>query len=246
MYAQAEINFKHPCKYIFLGKSGSGKTTLLVYIICNYFNNQVDRVIVVCPTFRFQETFDPIRSLVREDDIYDDFDKNPFPEIVERLLEEKRIAKQSGSPQVRSLLIIDDMSGSNAIHNNRKGPFAKIATQIKNFNLSVFALIQAEKTIDPNYRENLSGMVIYPTQCIQDLVKWIYKEQNPNGIEKDDIEAMVWTAFLNNKKDSFEEEFGKNFMFIVSDPRTYTRYFINFTHEMRTKYKRRRMYPINP
>ena len=245
MYAQAEVNMVHPCKYVILGKSGSGKSTLLVYLIDTLFRGQVDRGIAVCPTFHDQELFDPIRNMFSDVDVYEGTDNNPFDDIMKRLMDEKKIARESGSPQVRSLIIVDDMAGSNVIHNNRKGTFSRLAVQLKNFNLSMFVLIQGEKQVDPNYRENLSGLIIYPTQCIQDLITWIFKSQNTNGCSKPEIESIVWTAFLNMKQEGYKEEFGKNFLFILTRDRTFARYFVNFTHEMHPKVNTPRMMIMN-
>ena len=48
---------KHPYKAIFTGPAGVGKTHLVVDMIETQYNKDFDKIIILCPTIRWNKTY---------------------------------------------------------------------------------------------------------------------------------------------------------------------------------------------
>lgn len=228
---KAESNIVHPFRLLVAGKAKSGKTTLVVDIIHRIMRPQIDRIIVLCPSWNTQDVFDPIRDMVNPSrDVWTDLDTNPFATIMKQLLKQIEYAKAKGTAPIRTLLFIDDMSGSKMMHSGRITPLSHLSIQSRHLCLSIFILSQQPKSITPGFRDNTDGVIAFPPQRELDRA-WLYQEYNGNAIEKQKFIDLIMTAWKGVDRKDFLE-FGTHFLFILLPFRSITRYFADFDYEL--------------
>jgi len=200
-----------------------GKTTLLVDIIKSYYKKLVTRILVVCPTFDVQDTFDPIRRMVPPFNWFKGDDENTFADIFD-------IIRFNPEP---TLIVVDDMSGTKAIHGNRKGHFANLAIAVTHWNTSLFVITHQPTSVSPNMRDNTENIIIFPSEG-EDDVKWLKRAYTTIAMNKKLMEEMIALAWRGINTDT---EWGKHFLFIHAAPREPSRFFIDFDYEIKTRRK---------
>ena len=96
----------------------------------------MDRILILCPTYQTQTTFDPIRKLVYARDVWDGKGKKDIQEM-EQIMDttQKRRIKE-GLKKTRFLVIVDDMAGTTALHGNRISPFGHLSIQTPHLSCS--------------------------------------------------------------------------------------------------------------
>lgn len=231
----AEALMEHPYRALFAGKSKSGKTALAVKLINESWRNEIDRFMVFCPTWD-QKAFDPIRDLVRrKEDIIQNYDKDPFPSLYRQLLNIKKKCIEKKYQMPRTLLLIDDMSGSKILHGGRLSAFAHLSIQSNHLSLSIFVLTQQVKSISPAFRDNLDGLIAFPMNREEDR-DWLFKEYNGNMIRKKTFKKIIKTAWKGVGNEGYDR-YGQHFLFVHLPVRAPTRYFSDFNHEITPRLK---------
>lgn len=228
--------FEHPGRYLFTGKSKSGKTTLAVEIIRAHFHKLVDRIIIICPTFDKQSAFDPIRQFIDpKRDVFNatsESGENIMTTIFNQLKEQQNVAISKKSKEPNTLILIDDIAGNKIVHGGRHGAFPNLAIMANHYNASMFVLSQQPKAISPAFRDNLEGVICFPTLKEQDR-KWLYEEYNGCMLKQKTFMKLVKQAWKGPGNDHYNQ-FGEHFLFIVLPPRAAPRYFTGLTHELFT------------
>jgi hypothetical protein len=215
---------KHPCRVLITGKSQTGKTTEAVDLIKTQFAKQTDIFIAICPTFRFQKTYDPIRHLVRDACIYTDMGKDIMERVYKHIKELITKSHENKLPPPRICLIIDDCAGTGLIHGNRRGTFSNLSVQSTWWNLSIIAITQQPSSIDPNFRDNAEHILVFPSEREDDLT-WLKKSYN--GAKKNtNFVELVEHAWRGGRND--EKEWGQHFLYILSIARSHSIFFIDF------------------
>jgi Poxvirus A32 protein len=217
---------QHPTRLFVVGRSQMGKTTALVQVILKRFMN-MDRYIVICPSFREQETYAPIRHLFQEKDIHENPKPSKFKEIMDELRNFRAFAKTKGI-NPKTLILIDDMAGQSIIHGNGKGAFANFATRITHLNASCCIATQMPKTVDPNFRSNAENFMVFPSESEREMT-WLNDSFNSTIIydKKTDFKDKVKEAWKGK-----DGKIGEHFMFIHSAPRKLSRFFSDFDFEV--------------
>ena len=200
-----------------------GKTTLAMKLILQVFRIQVDRIIVVCPTYQ-QKTYDDLRPLVNDRDVYSDVSEKTLEHIWQLLL----LNSKTNSPQ-RILLLLDDVAGSKEVYAKRTGTFAKIAIQTPHWNVSLMILSQQPTSVAPAFRQNAENIIIFPCEGQQDF-DWIKKAYQSIAMEHKNIKNVVLYAWRGGLSDN--TEWGLHFLFIRTLPRQHTHFYLDFTHEI--------------
>jgi hypothetical protein len=235
---QAEALIVHPSRVLISGKGKSGKTTAAVDLIDRVLRHQIDRLIVICPSWSFQEVFDPIRDMVKaERDVFEtekieNSSENPFTIIFRQIRTCKMNAIKKGVKQLNICLLVDDMSGTSMMHGGRLTPLSNMAIQARHWNLSMIVLTQQPMSITPGYRDNVDAVIAFPPLRQQDRM-WLFNEYNANGLRKDKFMSMVMKAWRGNDVDD-DSEYGSHFLFILLPVRSKARYFIDYQYELQT------------
>lgn len=177
----------HPDRTLITGRSQMGKTTWAVKLILDQYRLQVDRIFMLCPTWK-QKTFDPIRHLVLERDVYTEVTKETFS----RLSRELEVLSRRPNPP-RVLVYVDDCAGTKAIHGNGTGPFAHLAIQTPHWNCSMIVVSQQPSRVDPSFRNNCENIAVFPSEGKLE-VKWL--KENYQSILMEDVRCVYF--FSNN------------------------------------------------
>jgi len=233
--ADASELIQHPSRLFVVGRAQSGKTTWVVDHICKRFYKQIDRIIIICPTFLVQKTFAPMRdekrinSMIDPTDVYTEVTESTFKKVKNDIELKIKKANEVGGKTTRILILVDDLAGNSVIHNNRKGCFANFAVQTTHWNVSLFVISQQPFCVDPNFRNNCEGIIVFPSEGIDDLtwLKRAYQSLAMNQIQMKEILLLAWKGGKNDNS-----EWGRHFLFINSQPRRHTRFFIDFKKEI--------------
>jgi hypothetical protein len=233
------ILFRQPGRYLITGKAGSGKTTVTVDVIVRKYCKKkpngkrvVDRVIVICPTYDTQSAFDPLREFVdSERDVFTELRPSTISQIVEQIKEQHRVAHERGVDPPNNLILIDDFAGNRTLHMGRKGDFADFVLQSRHYNTSLFVISQQPKAITPAFRDNLEGVIVFPSLRRADY-DWVHEEYGGAMRSKEEFMKVVRRAW---RGPNGKEEFGQHFLFILLEPRTPARFFTDFTHELSSR-----------
>jgi len=209
------------------GKAQTGKTTEAINIIWNK-RRSFHRIIVLCPTWYIQKTFDPIRSLVKESDIYIKPNENVLRLIVVDIEKNAHTCKRAGLPPMPTLILIDDMAGSTFLHGNRKGVFANLSIQTTHWNLSIIVISQQSTSVDPNFRDNVEHSLVYYSER-EDDYSWLKRAFNSSVLGDSNFREVVkfgWSGGQGLK------EYGKHFLYIKACNREPTKFFIDWDEEI--------------
>lgn len=240
---QAEAEIKHPSRVFITGRCGGGKTTAMVDLVDRVFRHQVERVVVCCPTWASQTTFDPIRDLVKVPrDILDlksingqkkkngkkKKQKDPFKEFFSSLKKQKILATAQGTETIKTLLIVDDMAGDKVQH-ERMGYLAQLSIQARHLNLSIIVISQQPKLTCNGFRQNVDAAICFPPTSTNGQA-WLHEELNLNLIPKEEFNCMIRTAWLGGKDDI--SELHSHFLFVLIKARKPGRYFIDYNSEL--------------
>jgi hypothetical protein len=225
---KADANFIHPFRSLITGKADSGKTFLAVKIMMTK-RNDFDRLIVICPTWKTQDVFRNVDDMViRSKDVYTTPDEDTFKQITNDLLNVRSKVKEHGLEDVRTLLFIDDLSGTKFIHGGRISAFAHLAIQIRHLGCSCILVSQQAKAVSPAYRDNINILCAFPSQRKEDI-KWIESEYGRHDLKSSDMRSIIvaaWNGFGD------ESEWGKHFLFVYCNPRGPVEYFCDFDYRI--------------
>jgi hypothetical protein len=232
---KAEKYIEHPARVLISGKSGSGKTHLAVQLLMRTLSDQIDRLIVACPTWSTQDVFRSLDHLVKEErDIFEDVDSKTFTTIFEQVLNQVRYTKKNGLKPIRTWLLIDDCGSNSAIHGGRISNFGKIAVQLRHLNVSMIVLVQHPKLVSPNFRENANHFILFPTQRV-DEINWINNEFNSTFCSKEAFLKLVFAAWDPISEKGERNEYGQHFLYIHIPQRKAIQFYRDFEEELLIK-----------
>lgn len=224
---------KHPTRLFVVGRAQMGKTTEAVRVIQKRFGD-MDRYIVICPSFDTQRTFDPIRHLFKPNDIHMNPKEGKFKEIEREIknfntfFRDAQLKKGITKPRrARTLLLIDDMTGKNLIQGNGRGNFSNFACQITHLDCSLMVIAHSPKSVDLNFRRNAENFLVFPSES-KDSLDWIVDNFNSPVLGKHrDVKDMILQTWKGR-----DGKIGEHFLFIHSQPRKLSRFFSDFDHEV--------------
>ncbi len=146
---------KHPTRVLVSGKSQSGKTTLMLKLLTKRLIKQVERLIVVCPTFLPQPKYRVLDKFLDEGDFFESAHESTFIEIRTQIEDQKW--------QVKTLLLIDDQAAETALHTGRKGPFAFLSYNAIWLNLTIIVVTQNLTAVTPAFTDNCENLLVFKT-----------------------------------------------------------------------------------
>ena len=137
---------------IICGMTSSGKTYHLTKMLEKYFMNHFDFIILICPTFSWNKTYQQWKYI-------------KDPDLVTTECEQKHVNKILHVIQIifmgtNSLIILDDCASSQDVK-NRTGEIVKLAFSARHYGLSTIVITQQLTSISKPYRDTISGVVSF-------------------------------------------------------------------------------------
>ena len=148
-----------PFNALIVGPTNSGKTKYLVDLLSNEFRGKFDYVILLCPTYTFNETY---RGFAEEDrDFFvltpDQHDIDDWLRIVSFVFE-----------GTNSLIILDDCAASRDVK-KRTNELVNLAFSARHKGLSVWVITQQMTSISKPFRENIPALILFCTPSRKDM-----------------------------------------------------------------------------
>lgn len=198
-------------------------------MIIKSFCKQVNRIIVVCPNFKSQATFDPIRHLVKEADIYTRIHPKTFDAITQKIMMGMERSTRLTQPKQKILILVDDVAGLSAVQGKGTGSFSNLAVQTTHWNVSMFVIVQQPKRVDINFRDNAENFIIFQDRGMASY-KWLKEAYTALDMNTTSVKELVLLAWRGGYED--DRERGQHFLFIHHAHRGPTKFFIDFDKEI--------------
>ena len=158
-----------PFNMLISGITNCGKTEYVIKeLLCKHYTNKFDYIIIFCPTFHENITYD-------EKCIYDD--KDIIVLIVDDNLNELLIlATETYKNYHNVLFLIDDCSN---LHDSKQksSQLTKLAFSGRHMNISVWFISQKYNSVVKDFRENIRMLILYYNKD-DDSLKDAFLENN--------------------------------------------------------------------
>ena len=148
-----------PFNALIVGPTNSGKTKYLVDLLSNEFRGKFDYVILLCPTYIFNETY---RGFADED--RDFFVLTPQQDQIDDWLRIVSFVFEG----TNSLIILDDCAASRDVK-KRTNELVNLAFSARHKGLSVWVRTQQMTSISKPFRENIACLVLFYTPSRRDM-----------------------------------------------------------------------------
>ena len=164
---------------IIVGMTNCGKTYYLLKMLEREFKNHFDYILLVCPTFSWNKTYQEWKYINDEDLIpieceQDDVDK------VSHIINIYR--------GTNSLIILDDCASGQDVK-NRASELVKLAFSARHFGLSTIAITQQLTSIAKACRENISKLVTFYNANKSDMKSIL--DDYLNGVDRSEFEDIT-------------------------------------------------------
>lgn len=144
---------KPPFNMLVSGMTGCGKTHYILDLLETEFKNKFDYIIIICPSFDYNKTYN--RKWIDNDECIFPLviDKN-LNKILEKLIEIYKDDKE------QTLIIIDDCAN---LHDAKLKATAltKLAFHGRHYNISTWVLTQKYNAIIKDFRQNIKHLVLF-------------------------------------------------------------------------------------
>ena len=179
---------------IIVGMTNCGKTHYLLDMLQREYKNHFDYIIIICPTFSWNRTYQEWKHISDEDVIPIECEQDQVDKIL-------HIASEVYKG-TNSLIILDDCASSQDVK-NRTSELVKLAFSARHFGLSTIVITQQLTSIAKPYRENISKLVTFYNTNRNDM-KTI-TDDYLSGADKD-ASLDITQKLKNNKHARLEIE----------------------------------------
>lgn len=179
-----------PFNILISGMTGCGKTHFVLDLLEKEFRNKFDYIIIICPTFLYNKTYN--RKFIHADhDIIPLVIDDRLNDALDILIDKYKDSKE------QTLIIIDDCA--NLYDAKLKATaLTKLAFSGRHFNLSTWVITQKYNAIVKDFRENIKVLVLFYDK--DSASREAAFKENDIGIEKDEKEGII--KILKNNKNS--------------------------------------------
>ena len=143
-----------PFNMIICGMTNCGKTFYLLNMLEKQFSKHFDYIILVCPTFSWNKTYQQWKYINDTDFLALECEQDKVDKILHFVQE---IYKGTNS-----LIILDDCASSQDVK-NRTSELVKLAFSARHYGLSTIVITQQLTSIAKPYRENISNLKLLNT-----------------------------------------------------------------------------------
>lgn len=167
-----------------------GKTHFVLDLLENEFKHKFDYVLIVCPTFHYNRTYD--RKFIFEDpNVIPVVIGDKLNDVLQKLIDKYKDTKE------QTLIIIDDCAN---LHDCKIKATAltKLAFHGRHVNISTWILTQKYNAIIKDFRENIKMLILFYDKD-KDSREAAFRE-NDIGINSEEKEKIMTT--LKTKKNS--------------------------------------------
>ena len=199
---------KLPSSYLIIGRSGSGKSTVLYNLLTSedLLGNYFDLIVVFSPV----KTDDILAKLkLPKENYINTFDEdrvNQFLDAMEKKIEKEGMNKVAKTCKLA--MIFDDILQKQKFL--KSTTMTKLITTNRHFCTSVFVLSQYIRSIPPVIRQNVSGVIFFPSSMME-IEKLADENCEPNMTKKQFISLVEHATkdkhsflFINRKAEAGE------------------------------------------
>ena len=179
-----------PFNMLISGMTGCGKTHFVLDLLEKAFRNKFDYIIIICPTFLYNKTYN--RKFIHVDHdiislVIDDHLKDALNILIDKYKDSKE----------QTLIIIDDCAN---LYDAKLEATAltKLAFHGRHINLSTWVITQKYNAIVKDFRENVEVLVLFYDK--DSASREAAFKENDIGINEDEKEEIIKT--LKNNKNS--------------------------------------------
>ena len=159
---------------LLVGPKGSGKSNLILRLLFGnkkpkstkkgnthykFYRHFFDKVYIFSPSWNLDPKME--RCKIPDEQIYDD--PELYPEIIEEIIgtQTDSIEEESKDECEHVLMVFTDLAGAKGVFSQSKGIMNKLAFNLRHFKISLVIDTQSLRQINPAFRENLSGVVLF-------------------------------------------------------------------------------------
>ena len=161
-----------PFSLMLVGPAGSGKSNLILRLLygnkCKkndknkygkFYRHFFDKVYIFSPSWKLDPKMN--RCHIPEEQIFEN--PNLYHEIIEQLLgiQSDSIEEDGKSETPHILMVFSDLAGQKGVFSHGKGIMNKLAFNRRHFKVSIILDTQSIRQINPAFRSNLSGLILF-------------------------------------------------------------------------------------
>ena len=142
-----------PFNMLITGMTNSGKTHFVLDLLEKEYRNKFDHILIVCPTFEYNKTYDR-KFIYRDVDVIPIIINEKLNEVLEMLFHRYKDRKE------QTLIIIYDCAN---LHDTKlkATDLTKLAFHGRHANISTWILTQKYNAIVKDFRENIMMLVLF-------------------------------------------------------------------------------------
>ena len=166
-----------PFNALIVGLTNSGKTQFLVSQLCGPFCGKFDYVVLICPTFAYNNT------------LYRFAERDPRLYVI--ICEQHQVEtwlKVASVSFEGTLIVLDDCAASKNVK-GRTGELVKLGFSARHSGISVWVLTQQLYSIAKPFRENVAAIVLFYTPSAK-TTKAIF-EEHAGELSHDELRQMI-------------------------------------------------------
>ena len=211
-----------------VGPKGSGKSNLILRLLYGnrkpkgstndhhkFYRHFFEKVYIFSPSWKLDPKM--ARCKIPEEQIFEDAEL--YPEIIAELLEGQAedIAEEGKEETEHILMVFTDLAGAKGVFTSAKGIMNKLAFNLRHYKVSLIIDTQSLRQINPTFRGNLSGVVLFSGISNRLEVQKIYDEYL-GEFTPDEQEALLGHCFAKPY----------DFLYINFQKHGLSRYYHNF------------------
>ena len=213
---------KLPSSYLVIGRSGSGKSTNIAALLTDpqllggYFNYIVVFSDVACDDVLKHALQLPDENYICGEDFTEDKVKSILTTMEKKI---KEMGIKKACVEFKVCIVFDDILSRAKLL--KSDTMRKLFTANRHYLLSVMILSQYLKSIPPVIRQNVSGLVFYPSSLME--IEKLAEENTPPFMNKKQFIQVVEHAcnekhsfLFINRKDDTEKQLRKGYDTILT------------------------------